>query len=85
VVIAEMQKWLPLFEPYGVHSIKAGGSGADVGRLRGNAEALLGFVPDSQRYFDFHHANSDVLEAVNRRELELGSAAIAALIYLLDQ
>jgi hypothetical protein len=42
-------------------------------------------VPDSQRYFDFHHANSDVLEAVNRRELELGSAAIAALIYLLDQ
>lgn len=85
VVIADMQKWLPLFEPYGVHSIKAGGSGADVGRLRGNAEALLGFVPDSQRYFDFHHANSDVLEAVNRRELELGSAAIAALIYLLDQ
>jgi acetylornithine deacetylase/succinyl-diaminopimelate desuccinylase-like protein len=85
VVIAEMQKWLPLFEPYGVHSIKAGGSGADVGRLRGNAGALLGFVPDSQRYFDFHHANSDVLEAVNRRELELGSAAIAALIYLLDQ
>ena len=84
-VIAEMQKWLPLFEPYGVHSIKAGGSGADVGRLRGNAGALLGFVPDSQRYFDFHHANSDVLEAVNRRELELGSAAIAALIYLLDQ
>jgi hypothetical protein len=85
VVIADMQKWLPLFEPYGVHSIKAGGSGADVGRLRGHAEALLGFVPDSQRYFDFHHANSDVLEAVNRRELELGSAAIAALIYLLDQ
>lgn len=84
-VIADMQKWLPLFEPYGVHSIKAGGSGADVGRLRGNAEALLGFVPDSQRYFDFHHANTDVLEAVNRRELELGSAAIAALIYLLDQ
>lgn len=85
VVIADMQKWLPLFEPYGVHSIRAGGSGADVGRLRGNAEALLGFVPDSQRYFDFHHANTDVLEAVNRRELELGSAAIAALIYLLDQ
>lgn len=85
LVIVDMQKWLPLFEPYGVHSIKAGGSGADVGRLRGHAGALLGFVPDSQRYFDFHHANTDVLEAVNRRELELGSAAIAALIYLLDQ
>jgi carboxypeptidase Q len=84
-VIADMQKWLPLFEPYGVHAIKAGGSGADVGRLRGHADALLGFVPDSQRYFDFHHAASDVLENVNRRELELGSAAIAALIYLLDQ
>lgn len=83
--IAALQAYLPLFEPYGIHGIKKGGSGADVSRLRDNAEWLIGFVPDSQRYFDFHHAASDVLEAVNRRELELGSAAIAALLYLLDR
>jgi len=41
--------------------------------------------PDSQRYFDFHHAASDVIENVNKRELELGAAAMAALIYLVDK
>ena len=46
---------------------------------------LLGFVPDSQRYFDFHHADTDVWENVNKRELELGSASMAAMIYLLDK
>jgi carboxypeptidase Q len=46
---------------------------------------LFGFVPDSQRYFDFHHAESDVFEAVNKRELELGAAAISAFIYLIDK
>jgi hypothetical protein len=45
----------------------------------------MGFVPESQRYFDYHHARTDVLESVNRRELELGSAALAALLYLLDR
>lgn len=84
-VIADMQQWLPLFKPYGIHSIEAGGSGPDIRQLQGHAAALIGFVPDSQRYFDYHHAPTDVLEAVNRRELELGSAAIAALVYLLDQ
>jgi hypothetical protein len=41
--------------------------------------------PDSQRYFDVHHAASDVFENVNKRELELGAIAMAALIYLVDQ
>jgi hypothetical protein len=45
---------------------------------------LFGFVPDSQRYFDYHHAPSDVFENVNRRELELGAAAISSFIYALD-
>lgn len=84
-VIAGLQVWVPLLSPYGINSIQAGGSGADVGRLKGKSELLMGFVPDSQRYFDYHHAASDVLEAVNKRELELGSAAIAALLYLIDQ
>jgi len=41
--------------------------------------------PDSQRYFDIHHARSDVFEAVNKRELELGAVNMAALIYLVDK
>ena len=37
------------------------------------------------RYFDYHNAATDVFEAVNKRELELGAASIASLIYLVDQ
>jgi hypothetical protein len=70
---------------YGIHRIQKGGSGADVGQMRDQCALLMGFVPDSQRYFDYHHARTDVLESVNRRELELGSAALAALLYLLDR
>jgi carboxypeptidase Q len=85
VRIAALQKVIPLLAAYGIHEIYAGGSGVDVARLKEHADLLIGFVPDSQRYFDYHHAATDVLEAVNRRELELGSAAIAALVYWLDR
>jgi len=46
---------------------------------------LIGFVPDSQRYFDVHHTENDVFENVNKRELELGAATMASLIYLVDK
>ncbi|NEU08971.1 M20/M25/M40 family metallo-hydrolase [Flavihumibacter sp. R14] len=81
------QNWLPLLKPYLIEDIKAGGGGADIGPLRNAAPGvtLIGYRPDSQRYFDIHHASNDVFENVNRRELELGAAAMAALTYLIDQ
>ncbi len=45
---------------------------------------LFGLAPDSQRYFDYHHTEKDRIEAVNKRELELGAAAMLSLVYLLD-
>ncbi|TNE78769.1 MAG: M28 family peptidase [Bacteroidetes bacterium] len=86
-MVERMQTWLPLLEPYGVYMIKSGGAGADVGPLaRVNEKTVLvGFVPDSQRYFDYHHAATDTFESVNKRELELGAAALASLIYLMDK
>ncbi len=42
-------------------------------------------MPDSQRYFDYHHAATDVFENVNKRELELGGAAIAAMVWMISQ
>jgi hypothetical protein len=83
--IADLQPMLGALMDYGIHRIQKGGSGADVGQMRDQCALLMGFVPDSQRYFDYHHARTDVLESVNRRELELGSAALAALLYLLDR
>lgn len=76
--------WKPLFAPYGLHDIGKGGSGADIGPLKSEEIALFGYRPDSQRYFDYHHAATDTFDKVNKRELELGAASMASLVYLLD-
>lgn len=76
--------WKPLFAPYGLHDIEKGGSGADIGPLKSETISLFGYRPDSQRYFDYHHTSIDTFDKVNKRELELGSAAMASLVYLLD-
>ncbi|NNF02040.1 MAG: peptidase M28 family protein, partial [Bacteroidia bacterium] len=57
----------------------------DVGRLKDQGTGLIGIQPDTQRYFDHHHAASDNIDAVNKRELELGSASITSLVYLLSK
>ena len=78
--------WLPLFAPYLVKDFNQGGGGSDIESLNEVlGTPLAGFQPDSQRYFDFHHARSDVFENVNKRELELGALNMAALIYLVDK
>ncbi len=77
-------KWLPLLEPYGLN-FTTGGSGADISGLKPQKGLLFGFVPDSQRYFDYHHTPTDGLDVVNKRELHLGAAAITSLVYLLDK
>ena len=86
---AQFQKilgWKSLLAPYGASELVRGGGGADVGPLnRTFGTAVAGLSPDSQRYFDYHHARNDVFEAVNKRELLLGAVNMAALIYLVDQ
>lgn len=81
----QVLSWKSLFEPYLIHYFKKGGSGADIGPLKTNSIVLAGLRPDSQRYFDYHHASNDTFEAVNKRELELGAAAMTALVYLYDK
>ncbi|MCK0114782.1 M20/M25/M40 family metallo-hydrolase [Gelidibacter sp. F63206] len=76
--------WQDLFKPYLIHYFEKGGSGADIGPLKSDNIVLAGLKPDSQRYFDYHHAATDVFSAVNKRELELGAATMASLVYLFD-
>ncbi len=84
--LKKMQSWVPLLYPYGVYEIANGGGGADVNPLNKNLKtAVAELAPDSQRYFDYHHARNDVFENVNKRELELGAVNMAALIYLVDK
>lgn len=77
-------EWFPLLEPYGL-SFSKGGSGADISPLKSQKGLLFGFRPDSQRYFDYHHTAIDNMDTVNKRELELGAAAITSLVYLIDK
>ena len=79
-----IQSWAPYFEPYLVHLFVKGGSGADVSPLKTDDNVLAGLRPDSQRYFDYHHAANDTFDAINKRELELGAATMAAMVYLID-
>ena len=82
---AQVMSWEALFKPYFIHYFVKGGSGADIGPLKNNSIVLSGLRPDSQRYFDYHHAANDTFDAVNKRELELGGAAMASLVYLFDK
>ncbi len=83
---AKVQGWKNLLKPYGASELTLGGGGADIGPLnRTQQTPVAGLQPDSQRYFDLHHARNDTFEAVNKRELELGAVNMAALIYLVDK
>ncbi|WP_423148696.1 M20/M25/M40 family metallo-hydrolase [Rubrolithibacter danxiaensis] len=77
------ENWKQLLEPYGLAELINGEAGADISPLKNTV--LIGYMPDSQRYFDIHHSTSDVFENVNKRELELGAASMASLIYLIDK
>jgi hypothetical protein len=81
-----LESLAPFFKPYELHVFEKGYGGVDIGPLKNQFPGipLFGFVPDSQRYFDFHHTPNDIFENVNKRELELGAAAISSFIYLLD-
>lgn len=84
--LAKFQSWLPLLSPYGVSEFKQNGGGEDVNALNSTMGTLVGeLLPDPQRYFDLHHARTDVFENVNKRELLLGAVNMAALIYLVDK
>ncbi|HVU56119.1 MAG TPA: M20/M25/M40 family metallo-hydrolase [Puia sp.] len=80
-----VQPWLKLLQPYGVYEFNKGGGGSDVEPMEQLGVVVGELRPDSQRYFDYHHTRSDVLEVVNKREMELGAFNMAALVYLVDK
>jgi len=89
--IAQVASWEGLLEEYGLHFFKKGYGGVDIGPLKieenrvDSSLFLMGLYPDPQRYFDYHHTDDDVFENVNQRELELGGASMATIVYLVDK
>lgn len=75
----------PYFEPYGITYFKEGGGGVDIRPLKQFGTPLSSLVTDMQRYFNFHHSGNDTFEKVNFREFQMGSAAMASFIYLIDK
>lgn len=86
--LALIRSFSSILKPYNLHFFEPGFSGVDISPLKKYANPsmmLIGLVPDPQRYFDYHHSDADVFEAINQRELELGGASMAAMIYLIDR
>ncbi len=79
-----ISEWTELFEPYYANLLIKGWGGVDIGKLEDQGTVLIGYLPDTQRYFDLHHSDNDVFETVNKRELQLGAAAMTSLLYLID-
>ena len=84
--IKKFRSWLPYFDRNTISYFKKGGGGVDINPLnRLLGTPTIGFIPDSQRMFDIHHSDNDSFDSVHPRELELGTASIASLIYLIDK
>jgi carboxypeptidase Q len=84
-IIEKIQSYKVLFEPYNIYYFKKGYGGVDIRPLREQGVPCIGFKPDVQKYFEYHHSGNDTFEKVNRREMQAGSAAIASLVYLIDK
>jgi carboxypeptidase Q len=82
--LEKLQTLASWFAPYNIRDFDKGGGGSDIAPLKALGALQIGYIPDSQRYFWYHHSANDTFEQVNIRELQLGSAAIASLIYLID-
>ncbi|TAH42426.1 MAG: peptidase M28 family protein [Bacteroidetes bacterium] len=82
----KVKEWAPLFTRYLVWNFDFEHGGTDIEPLKKHlGTPLFGLIVDSQRYFDYHHAASDTVYKINKRELHLGAAAMTAMAYLLSQ
>jgi hypothetical protein len=83
--VIKVLSWAPLFAGISADRLEPGGGGADISPLARLGVPTLGLVPESHRYFDYHHSDNDTLDKVNDRELELGAAAMAIMAYLISE
>ncbi len=82
---AIIRAWAPLFAPLNAYDFDREEGGTDIDPLGALGTPLAGLNTDPQRYFDVHHTDQDVFEAVNHRELKLGAAVMASLVYLVSR
>lgn len=81
----QVKSWAPVLQPFGLWDFSHVGAGVDIGPLKNDGVWVGELIPDNQKYFDVHHSRHDVFEAVNMREMNMGAAGMASLLYLIDQ
>jgi len=64
----------------GCAQLARGGGGADLTSLERLGVSCGELIPDCAHYFDYHHAETDVLAAVDREDLERGALALAYFV-----
>jgi hypothetical protein len=81
----KVARWARLFSFIWADRIVPGGAGSDISWLAPKGIPQISLLPETQRYFDYHHSDYDTIDKVNERELELGAACLAILTYVLAQ
>lgn len=84
-VIGSLRKLTDKLAGFGIYCMEKGYGGEDIGFLKPYGFPLIGLETNSQRYFEYHHSANDTVDKVSRREMQLGTAAIASLVYLIDR
>lgn len=84
--VKKVRSWLKYFDQHNtIHFIDDEGGGPDMWALNELLNTtLFDLRTDTQRYLDYHHSDNDTFDKINRRELELGTAALASILYLID-
>ena len=83
--VKRIESWRTFFSPLKADLLKKGSGGSDIEPLKASGTVQFGLLPDSARYFDYHHTEIDKVDAVSSRELHLGAAAMAVLTVLLSE
>ncbi len=84
--INQIQAYTDLLLPYGLYNIGKGFGGMDILTLKREFDfPSIALRVESQRYFEIIHTVNDTFDKIHPRELQLGTAAISSLVYLLDK
>ncbi len=86
LALLKLQTYAPVLLPLRAdHFVQGGEGGSDIGPLRRKGVVCLGLQVDGQKYFDYHHSDSDTIDKVNERELELGASAVAIVAFIIAE
>jgi carboxypeptidase Q len=85
LLVRSIMKQTAKLADFGIYVTDKSHAGVDIEPLKDFGFPLIGLSTNSQRYFEYHHSANDTFEQVSRREMQLGSAAIASLVYLIDR